>query len=95
MNIKNHDYYQIVSYCTALGVDDGILIYPEHEDVIDKIIPIVNSPIRIHQITVDLAKPRAELEGEVKRVAERVWGMATVANGALSAPLFAAVRSGS
>ncbi len=77
----------MVSYCTALALEEGVLIYPKHEDVIDETIAIANSPIQIHQVTVDLKKPRDQLEAELERLADRVWGLARKADSTVNTPM--------
>jgi 5-methylcytosine-specific restriction enzyme subunit McrC len=68
---SDSDLYQMVAYCTALGLDHGVLIYPRHlDDIGDE--TIRKSPIRIHRVSVDLGVPLAHLRGEWARLAQRL-----------------------
>jgi 5-methylcytosine-specific restriction enzyme subunit McrC len=66
------DLYQMVAYCTALGLEEGILVYPRHLVDLDDDLAICSSTIRIHRMTIDLGLPRTELEPECVRLAGRL-----------------------
>lgn len=65
---RNHDYYQMLAYCTALGIPRGFLVYPLHEQVTDVDIPIRQSEIVVYQRTLDLS-------GRAKTLAEACEGL--------------------
>ena len=50
----NHDYYQILAYCTALGINKGLMIVPEHEQPAAAEVAVRQSPITIHRHTISL-----------------------------------------
>lgn len=54
---RNADLYQMVAYCTALGLPRGALIYPRHLAPVAATVAIRNAPMLIHEVTVDLDLP--------------------------------------
>lgn len=54
---KNHDVYQVVAYCTALAVRNGLLIYPRHEGDLDTGFTVRQSSIRVRHASIDLGAP--------------------------------------
>lgn len=67
----NQDLYQMLAYCTSLGVGEGHLVYatdhaPRRE------YQIVGSGIRVVAHGLDLAAPRDGLRRQVERLADRV-----------------------
>lgn len=40
---KNHDVYQMLAYCTPAQVQRGLLIYPVHAAVVQKLLTIRNT----------------------------------------------------
>ena len=55
----SHDVYQVLAYCTATNCTDGLLLYPTSElGVARQTASIVNSAVKISQLTVDLGVPR-------------------------------------
>ncbi|MER5389832.1 restriction endonuclease [Saccharopolyspora sp. NPDC002686] len=67
----NADHYQMLAYCTALGVDTAWLVYASGEDHRPR--RVVNSPITIIEHPLDLAAPPAELLQQVAQLAETAW----------------------
>lgn len=67
---KHPDNYQMLAYCTALGLDRGVLIYPKHEVGVQTTSAVQNSPVRIEQITVDLDVERSAFDVELDRLAK-------------------------
>jgi 5-methylcytosine-specific restriction enzyme subunit McrC len=61
----NHDYYQVLAYCTALGVRRGALIYPKHEVALGDTIQVRGSDVAIERLTIDLSGTPSDLRGEV------------------------------
>src|SRR5690606_5999067 len=53
-DFRNHDVYQMLAYCTAVGMTRGLLIYPIHEVVVQDEVRVRNSPVRIEQTTIHL-----------------------------------------
>ncbi len=69
---KNHDLYQLVSYCTALEVGKGMLIYPRHLVDIATAMGIRGADISIHEITIDFGGSLADIDRELDAFAGRV-----------------------
>ena len=68
----HHDLYQVLAYCTAEGIDRGMLIYPAWEGAGRGTISIRNSPVRIVREMVDLGGTVDGLRDEVRRLAARM-----------------------
>ena len=70
---KGHsDLYQMLAYCTAEGIDHGVLIYPKWEQGGESTVQVRNSPIAISRFAIDLGGPIADVRGEVLRLALRL-----------------------
>jgi 5-methylcytosine-specific restriction enzyme subunit McrC len=69
---KGHDLYQILAYCTALGLDRGLLVYPRHDVPVADAIRVVNSAVRIRQVSLDLSGSLAEIRAACDRLARVV-----------------------
>lgn len=62
------DLYQLLAYCTVLGLVDGHLVYAKGEEV-PRVHSVAGSPVRIHCHTLDLtARPEAIL-GQLAEIA--------------------------
>jgi 5-methylcytosine-specific restriction enzyme subunit McrC len=70
---KHPDNYQMLAYCTALGLERGILIYPKHEVDIQMTSAVQRSTVRIEQITVDLGVDRGMFDAELDRLAAATY----------------------
>jgi 5-methylcytosine-specific restriction enzyme subunit McrC len=66
---KNHDLYQVLAYCTSLGVQRGLLVYPRHSVAIEYDLPVLGSKVVIRQATIDLGKSWQDLMVESDRFA--------------------------
>jgi len=73
---KNHDMYQLLAYCTATGVDSGLLIYPRHVVELADELRIRRTNIAIRLVTVDLGGTGEELELECRRFSDEVFSQA-------------------
>lgn len=62
------DLYQMVAYCTALGLTHGVLIYPRHLLDVDDEIAIRHSPVCLHRTSINLGLPLAGLDAECARL---------------------------
>jgi 5-methylcytosine-specific restriction enzyme subunit McrC len=70
---KNYDVYQMLAYCTALGVQRGLLIYPVHTAEVQDVVAIRNTDVMIQQATIDLGKEEIEeLNQECETFAQSV-----------------------
>jgi 5-methylcytosine-specific restriction enzyme subunit McrC len=67
----NADSYQVLAYCTALGVEDGHLVYAKGE-ADPKIYQVQRSPVRIHRHTLDLGRPPMRMLDDVRTLAMRI-----------------------
>jgi 5-methylcytosine-specific restriction enzyme subunit McrC len=70
---ENADIYQMVAYCTALGVRDGVLVYANAQE--RRVHSVTNSPIRIHVIELN---PAGELVVLRRRIADVASQLAEV-----------------
>lgn len=70
---KGHaDLYQMLAYCTADGIDHGVLVYPKWEHIEESTVRIRKSPIAISRVSIDLNGSIADVRGEVMRLAKRL-----------------------
>lgn len=71
------DLYQMLAYCTALGLDDGHLVYAKGNatEVTHKVRP---AGVTIHAHTVDLDTQPAMLLGQITDLAARIAATAAV-----------------
>ncbi|MFI6576352.1 McrC family protein [Nocardiopsis sp. NPDC050513] len=67
----NADLYQVVSYCTALGLAHGHLVYAGGTAARESY-RVVGAPITVHVHVLDTAGTVAELRTRVERVADAV-----------------------
>jgi 5-methylcytosine-specific restriction enzyme subunit McrC len=70
----HHDAYQLLAYCTALGLPAGLLIYasPLPHDAQ----PVAHTGIRLERIGLDLDVDRHALRASVERVAQMLLAQA-------------------
>jgi 5-methylcytosine-specific restriction endonuclease McrBC regulatory subunit McrC len=76
---KNHDYYQVLSYCVVTRVERGILLYPFDGVATDDTVQVRNTGIAIEQMTINLALPFVSFRNECRQIAERILSVATTA----------------
>lgn len=69
----NADTYQVLAYCTALGLADGHLVYAQGETE-PRRHQVEHSPITIHTHALDLAARPGELLAQVKNLAQDIAG---------------------
>lgn len=70
---SSSDYYQLITYCTVLGLNDGMLIYPRHLADVEESLSVVGSNIIIHEESIDLRNSREWVDQEIYRLA---WKLA-------------------
>lgn len=70
------DYYQMITYCTVLGLDHGVIIYPRHEADIESKMMVVGSDITIHELSIDLDGSQKEIVAAFDQLA---WQMMMLA----------------
>ena len=68
----NADHYQMLAYCTALGVDVGWLAYAHGIRPITER-AIQNSSVRIVEYPLDLSADPQALLNQVRRLADDAW----------------------
>jgi len=80
----NADAYQMLAYCTALGLDRGYLVYAKDAGQRDRTHTIRHSGLRVHVCAVDVEQPPAAVLEQVELLAARIRSEAAVgeANGA-------------
>jgi 5-methylcytosine-specific restriction enzyme subunit McrC len=71
------DLYQMLAYCTALGLPDGHLVYAKGNEV-EVSHTVRNAGVRIHAHTLDLAAPPPDLLDQVDDLATRIAETAPV-----------------
>ena len=75
---KNHDLYQVLSYCLTMDSLRGMLIYPRHLVDVDDQIEVRNSSIAIKQLTVPLGGSLEQLQSALSDFVDsvRTWSAA-------------------
>lgn len=68
----NADIYQVLAYCTALGLHDGHLVYAKGA-ADPRTYQVVRSPINIHCHALDLTENPSGLLTQVHAFARRIW----------------------
>lgn len=72
------DYYQMIAYCTVLGLNHGLLIYPRHFTDVDQRMQVIGSAIHIHELSIDLRESREAIEAGFAALSARMVGMSPV-----------------
>lgn len=67
------DLYQLLAYCTVLGLRDGHLIYARGEEV-PRVHDVAGSDVRIHCHTLDLTASPAGLMAQIEHLVRRITG---------------------
>ena len=62
------DLYQVLAYCTALGLGRGVLVYPGRRDRVWEY-EFPHTPIRVAVHTLRVAGPRAACARSLRRLA--------------------------
>ena len=70
---RHHDVYQVLAYCTAFGIDHGMLIYPRSERSVSGDLSIRNRGTVIRQIGLDLAGTPNDLQVACDELAAHVY----------------------
>jgi 5-methylcytosine-specific restriction enzyme subunit McrC len=69
----NADFYQMLAYCTTIGIDHAVLIYAQGGDAVDR--QVMNSPVTIREWPLDLSlAPEAMLES-IQRAVDTACGL--------------------
>ena len=66
------DYYQLITYCTVLGLRHGVIIYPRHEADVDSRLMVMGSNITIHELSIDLHSSQSEITAAFDALAWRL-----------------------
>jgi 5-methylcytosine-specific restriction enzyme subunit McrC len=72
--MRNEDAYQMLAYCTALGLDRGYLVYAAGGIERERTVEVRNSPCRICVRTVDVEQPPQSVLGQVANLVEELAG---------------------
>lgn len=67
----NADLYQLLAYCTVLGIRTGHLVYAKGNET-QRVHAVAGSGVSIHCHTLDLAVPMSDLLAQVADLAERL-----------------------
>ena len=67
----NADLYQLLAYCTVLGIPTGHLVYAKGNET-KRVHAVAGSGVSIHCHTLDLAVPMSDLLAQVADLAERL-----------------------
>jgi 5-methylcytosine-specific restriction enzyme subunit McrC len=67
----NADLYQLLAYCTVLGLDAGHLVYARGSEV-PALHEVKQSGIKIHCHALDLSKPPDALLAEITNLADKI-----------------------
>lgn len=70
---RHHDVYQMLAYCTAINVNQGMLLYPLHEVGVRDEISIRHAPVVLRQTTLDLSGDPGALRLACDRFAQEVF----------------------
>lgn len=65
------DLYQILAYCTAMGLDRGYLVYASKSEARTHVIAGTGG-LRIVETALDLSSPPGELHAQITRLAHRI-----------------------
>ena len=72
----HHDVYQVLAYCTAMNVEQGLLVYPLHEVNVRDEVSVRNAPVTIRQTTLDLSGDAGTLPCACDHFAQEVFSYA-------------------
>lgn len=73
LNPRNiSDFYQIITYCTVLGLNRGMLIYPRHEKDLEQSLVVRRSGTVIEEVSVDLRESRESIENAIGAIARKI-----------------------
>lgn len=76
------DYYQLLAYATALGLEEGVLIYCDAEGAsTESQVTVLRTGKRLHTISIELAGSPDAVAAEIARVAEWILGRARLIPG--------------
>src|SRR5918998_2646218 len=73
---RNHDVYQVLAYCTAIDVEQGLLLYPVHEVNVRDEVSIRHLPVIVRQTTLDLSGDAVTLPRACDHFAQEVFSYA-------------------
>jgi len=74
---QNPDVYQVLAYCTAAWVRQGVLIYPSHASAAPDEVAVRHTDVRIRRIAIDLGCEGPELTTECDAFAAAVFDLAS------------------
>lgn len=68
---RESDYYQLLAYTAALGLDEGVLVYFQHDgDVPADFVTVSNVGKVLRTFALDLAGDRSAIEREIEQLAD-------------------------
>ena len=71
---READYYQLLAYCSSLGLDEGLLIYCQHEGSVpsQEVTVRCNFGVRLHTVALQLSGSPSELDARCSDLAEQI-----------------------
>jgi 5-methylcytosine-specific restriction enzyme subunit McrC len=69
---RQQDLYQMLAYCTALGIDHGMLVYPQHLTTIHRSITVRHAGTVIGAVSIDLGGDREALSAASDQLAQAI-----------------------
>jgi len=68
----HHDLYQLLAYCTAMELREGMLIYPRHLVDVARKVTVRGAGVRLREQSVDLGGSPSEIVLELDRLASGI-----------------------
>src|SRR5262245_57730108 len=70
---RSSDYYQLLAYCTALDLEEGVLIYCDHDGTKPtREVVVKNAGTRLQTFCLDIGGNTDALRAEIARLADLV-----------------------
>lgn len=77
--VPNADVYQLLAYCTALGLREGRLVYARGVEV-PRRYEVVGAGVTVWAHTLDVGLPAGALSGQIAELAKQIRGRIEVGN---------------
>ncbi len=79
---RTADYYQLLAYATALGLEEGVLIYCHAENTsTESQVTVLHTGKTLHTFSIDLAGSPDAVTAEIEKVAKWILGRARLVQG--------------
>lgn len=70
----NADLYQLLAYCIALGLPEGLLIHGTHTTPRSHVYVAHSVNVELHVQELNVNAPTAEIDKQVREIAKRIEG---------------------